>query len=83
MNAKDIHKWWKFDDNQQPLSSWHDREEFIKAYEESHSKTRVPTVEEIAKIIKESDRSIYNDANFHWINCLAISKAIVSHLKES
>ena len=29
IDADTIRKWWRFDNNQQPLSSWHDREDFI------------------------------------------------------
>lgn len=32
VTAETIRKWWRFDDNQQPMSSWHDREDFIEKF---------------------------------------------------
>lgn len=32
VDAYTLRKWWRFDDNQQPLSTWHDREDFIAKY---------------------------------------------------
>jgi hypothetical protein len=28
--AEELRKWWRFTDSQQPMSSWHDREDFIE-----------------------------------------------------
>lgn len=32
VNVDTIRKWWRFDNNQQPMSSYHDREDFIKLF---------------------------------------------------
>lgn len=29
-----VDAYWKFDDNQQPISSWHDKQDLLKALEE-------------------------------------------------
>ena len=35
---EEIEKYWKFDNNQQPLSSWHDKQDLIKALNSKESK---------------------------------------------
>jgi len=37
-----LRRWWRFDENQQPLSNWHEREDFIKTFLEEQQPVSEP-----------------------------------------
>jgi len=51
---KIINDYWKFDNQQQPMSSWHDKQDLLKALEELLPKENV--IELVCNYCGKSDR---------------------------
>jgi hypothetical protein len=63
-----IDRYWKFDDNQQPVSNWHDKQDLLEAVR------KALRTHDVSGLACKCGNQIFIHRHSNWIECIACNK---------